>query len=746
MNTFAKLAEIGYPLSVPIIPPDAEISEDSSLFSRVGTKQDGRGKTPGVRRSNGAWSSFNWVPHVPDARDYDRWHAMGAGVGIKTGHGILAIDADTTDEDAAALIQAEVTAFFGQTPVRIGRAPKALYLVATDHTPVPYMRVDFGQRDERGVPERVEILSEGRQFVAQGIHPKTLQPYHWPSPIVPAQNLPKISFEDLQKFMQRLKEILPLASEIQQSGGSGDYDQEQLIGDPALIRKAVAAIPNDARFDTRESYLNVGYAIRAAIPDDEPEAFEIFADWCDRWENGSNPRHVIEADWRRMKPPYRRGAQWLYEMAETAAPDKFSQAEVWFEPVKETENPWPEIYLNALSQETGKPGRFHFKPFSALHTFDPGTVNPALIKGLIDQGAMSVLYGDSNAGKTFVALDLCYHVATGRPYNGLRTTQAPVAYIAAEGGRGAEKRVVALRNKFPEDQPEDVKLALLAAPVDLLRPDADLNDLLADLAALPETPGLIVVDTLSRALAGGDENSSVDMGAIVKHLDALRAATGAHVMVVHHTGKDKAKGARGHSLLRAATDTEVEVADAGKVAGVQTGTIGVTKQRDLDKSWAGNFALDVHTLGLDPDGDVVTSCSVRFLSGDDLAILEEERAADKEASAGVPTDAEQEVLDALEALEGGAGEASAGVSAVVLAERLSRPGREVTRQVARVFLQRLQTKCLVEVKKRGLYGLKAKTKILSSQGPRRQGEDKPIFRGEDKEDKNGHFCGSDIFQ
>ena len=30
-------------------------------------------------------------------------------------------------------------------------------------------------------------------------------------------------------------------------------------------------------------------------------------------------------------------------------------------------------------------------------------------------------------------------------------------------------------------------------------------------------------------------------------------------MLVHHTGKDTAKGARGHSLLRAATDTEIEV-------------------------------------------------------------------------------------------------------------------------------------------------------------------------------------------
>ena len=83
-------------------------------------------------------------------------------------------------------------------------------------------------------------------------------------------------------------------------------------------------------------------------------------------------------------------------------------------------------------------------------------------------------------------------------------------------------------------------------------------------------------------MAGGDENSSVDMGAMVKHLDAIRAATKAHLMVVHHSGKNKAKGARGHSLLRAATDTEIEV-DGGRIA--------VTKQRDIERNFRSAFGI-----------------------------------------------------------------------------------------------------------------------------------------------------------
>ena len=60
---------------------------------------------------------------------------------------------------------------------------------------------------------------------------------------------------------------------------------------------------------------------------------------------------------------------------------------------------------------------------------------------------------------------------------------------------------------------------------------------------------LIVIDTLARAIAGGDENKSESMGQLVVHADAIRKETGAHVLFVHHSGKDQARGARGHSSL-----------------------------------------------------------------------------------------------------------------------------------------------------------------------------------------------------
>lgn len=229
-----------------------------------------------------------------------------------------------------------------------------------------------------------------------------------------------------------------------------------------------------------------------------------------------------------------------------------------------------------------------------------------IVKGLLDQCAMSVLYGPSNSGKTFFGMDLSYHIAIGAAWRGRRVTQCSVLYLAAEGGRGVLNRIAALKQQHGVC---DVPFALKRAGLDLLHDQADLQhivDLAAEVRAkLPDAPQVIVIDTLSRIMAGGDENSAADMTALIRNIDAIRDATGAHIMLVHHTGKDTARGARGHSSLRAATDTEIEVGnDAGARAAM------VTKQRDNPGGEVFPFTLKSISLGFDQDGDEVSSCVV----------------------------------------------------------------------------------------------------------------------------------------
>lgn len=235
----------------------------------------------------------------------------------------------------------------------------------------------------------------------------------------------------------------------------------------------------------------------------------------------------------------------------------------------------------------------------------PALTSAYVIKGVLDQGALSVLFGPSNSGKTFFALDLAFHTASTTMWRDRRVDPGSVLYLAAEGGNGIANRIVALRQQYGI---ADVPLALRRAGLDLLDPTADVQrviDLAGEIAGRAPLR-MIVVDTLSRAIAGGDENGPVDMTAFVRNVDAIRHATGAHIIVVHHTGKDAARGARGHTSLLGAIDTEIEIAvdEEGNRAAT------VSKQRDHPGGETFGFTLEKVDLGLDQDGELVTSCVV----------------------------------------------------------------------------------------------------------------------------------------
>lgn len=247
-------------------------------------------------------------------------------------------------------------------------------------------------------------------------------------------------------------------------------------------------------------------------------------------------------------------------------------------------------------------------PSAELEWFDdikPVISTPYIVKDVLDLGAMSVVYGPSNCGKTFFALDIAYHVAIDHSWRSQRVAGGSVLYLAAEGGNGIANRIVGLKKTSGVI---DVPFALRRAGLDLLRPEADTDRVikLAEEVAGRAPLKLIVIDTLSRVMAGGDENGPVDMTAFIKNVDRIRHASGAHIMIVHHTGKDAAKGARGHSSLRAATDTEVEVA----IDDTEVRLAKVTKQRDLPGGEEFAFKLDAVALGVDDDGDTVTTCVV----------------------------------------------------------------------------------------------------------------------------------------
>lgn len=121
--------------------------------------------------------------------------------------------------------------------------------------------------------------------------------------------------------------------------------------------------------------------------------------------------------------------------------------------------------------------------------------------------------------------------------------------------------------------------------------------------------GLVVVDTLATTFEGGNENSSEDMGLYISNMKYIQRYADTGVLIVHHSGKDQAAGARGHSSLRAATDTEIEVLSEKKGERYAR-HIHTRKQREGESDIIIPFGLKVVEIGRDEDGDLIDTCHV----------------------------------------------------------------------------------------------------------------------------------------
>lgn len=230
-----------------------------------------------------------------------------------------------------------------------------------------------------------------------------------------------------------------------------------------------------------------------------------------------------------------------------------------------------------------------------------------LVEGVITSGAGSVVYGDSNCGKTFFAIDMATAVARGAEWMGKRTEPGMVLYLAAESPASVRGRLQAYQKYHGVRVPN---FAIVQNAVNLYESDADTNAIIAAVRLIEEQRDqkvrLIVGDTLARMSAGANENSGEDMGRVIQRFDRIRTECNVHFMLIHHSGKAAAAGARGWSGIRAAIDTEIEVTDSG------TGRCAeITKQRDLaTKGERIGFRLDVVDLGKTKWGSPATTCVV----------------------------------------------------------------------------------------------------------------------------------------
>jgi hypothetical protein len=232
-----------------------------------------------------------------------------------------------------------------------------------------------------------------------------------------------------------------------------------------------------------------------------------------------------------------------------------------------------------------------------------------IVEDCLTAGGASVVYGESNSGKTTLLLDLAFRMPDGLPWLGKRVEKGAVIYVACEGAGSVRRRLNAFRKHHGCDV---VAFGLVPCALNLMDPSVELEHLIelvnAKAKEIAVPVQLVIVDTVARAMAGANENASEDMSRLVSAGDRIREETGAHVLWVHHSGKDTAKGARGHSSLRGAVDTEIEVTaeESEKIHKLE-----ITKQRDLPSKGERLQArfLPIE-LGTNQWGKPVTACVV----------------------------------------------------------------------------------------------------------------------------------------
>lgn len=194
-----------------------------------------------------------------------------------------------------------------------------------------------------------------------------------------------------------------------------------------------------------------------------------------------------------------------------------------------------------------------------------------IVEGLLYRDSLAMLFGPSGLGKSFLALDITLHIASGSWWQRRAVHQGAVLYVAAEGASGFAARLDAWERRH-QLRTDDMPVRWLPWAVNVN--DTGWTAALAEVVS-EDKPAVVVLDTLARCALNAEENSAKDVGRIIAHLDMVRRSSGCLVWLIHHSGKNADAGARGSSALRAAMDTELEL-----VGEPQRFHLHVRKQKD----------------------------------------------------------------------------------------------------------------------------------------------------------------------
>jgi len=376
-----------------------------------------------------------------------------------------------------------------------------------------------------------------------------------------------------------------------------EESNEQPVGltEPQL-RECLDVLPTDMDYD---KWVQVGMAIHHET---QGNGFELWDAWSQQSPKYTDREYGIER-WNSFGKGSGKvvTARTLVRMANENGAHINLNGPASMDEFDNLAPPQDEFPDESHNQPVAKKQRFQL---AQAADFASGASPRWLIKHVVPDAELVVMFGESGSGKSFMALDMAFHIAQGLPWRNKKTRKGKIVYIAAEGAGGFRNRLRAYALHHQLNLADIDVYILDAAPNFMLKEDA-LDVCKAVLSLGLTDIAMVIVDTFAQVMPGANENSGEDVGKALRHAKGIHKALKCAVMLVHHAGKDTTKGARGWSGLRAAADAEIEVLRSGNARALR-----LSKSKDGEDGTIFGFTLETVNLDMDEDGDIISSCVV----------------------------------------------------------------------------------------------------------------------------------------